>query len=162
MSSERETLELDSISQSCARQVVETVPTLMRLIRSGIRNNGGGFSVPQMRVLAFLSRSPGSSVSEVAAYLDVTIPTASALIDRLVRKEWVQRRDDPTERRRVILTLTQDGATLLEQQRKQAQSFVQHFLSVETPEQLSKISEGLALLAEAARTFTPDRKAHLP
>lgn len=162
MTTERHTVEPTSISLACARQVVETVPALMRLIRSGIRSNGGSFSVPQMRVLGFLLRSPGSSVSDVAAYLDVTIPTASALVDRLVRKELVQRRDDPTERRRVILTLTHLGATILEQQRELAQNLVQDFLSVETPEQLTKISEGLSLLAEAARTFSPDRKAHLP
>ena len=66
--------------------------------------------VPQLRTLALLSQGLGVSVSDVAAHLDVTTPTASALVERLVRKDYVQRRHDPAERRRVILTATQKAA----------------------------------------------------
>jgi DNA-binding MarR family transcriptional regulator len=152
-----------STAHNCARQIVETVPVIMRLIRSGVREKGGTLSMPQVRVLGLLSRYPGSSVSDVAAHLDVAIPTASALVDRLVKKHLVQRKDDPAERRRTMLTVTPAGKDLLEESRSGAQEFVVHLLELQTPEQLSKISEGLALLASAADQFSsPEKKiAHV-
>ncbi len=143
-----------STSLNYARQIVETVPVIMRLMRSAVREKGGTLSMPQIRVLGLLARQPGSSVSDVAAHLDVAIPTASALVDRLVKKHLVQRKDDPTERRRALLTVTQAGKEMLEESRSRAQDTVEHLLSLESPEQLSKISEGLALLASAAEQFS--------
>jgi DNA-binding MarR family transcriptional regulator len=138
-------------SLECARQVVETVPMLMRLIRSAVTEKGSKLSLPQMRMMAFLSRHPGASISEVATYLDVTIPTTSTLVDRLVRKNLVHRRDDPSERRKVNLTITPEGQRLLDHERTKAQQFVANLLSMETPEQLDKIGEGLELLEKAAQ-----------
>lgn len=133
-----------------ARQVVESVPTIMRLIRSGVRK-GGSISLPQLRVLGFVSRNPGAGVSDVAAHLDVTNPTASALVDRLVKKGLLLRKEDPSERRRTLLTITSNGSEVLEEARNKAQTLVAQVLKSQTPEQLAKINEGLAILAEAAK-----------
>jgi DNA-binding MarR family transcriptional regulator len=141
----------------CAKQVVETVPVLMRLIRTSVRDRGGTFSVSQLRVLGFVSRTPGASVSDVANHLDVTIPSASALVDRLVKKQLIRRVDDPNERRKVLLTITEIGSTVLEESHTRAQEIMANLLSIETPEQISTISQGLALLAEAAKSFTVDK-----
>jgi DNA-binding MarR family transcriptional regulator len=159
MSTDADSSKLKPASLACAKQVVETVPIIMRLIRSGVRSQGGGTSLPQLRVLGLLSRQPGASVSDVGAHLDVTIPTASALVDRMVKKHLVHRKEDPTERRRVVLTLTPEGKELLENSRNRTQSLVAHLLACETPEQLSKISEGLAILADAAQAFQSNKKS---
>ena len=144
-------------AKTCARQVVETVPEIMRIIRAGVRKQGT-LSVPQVRVLSHLRRQPGSSVSELAFVLDISIPSASALVERLVKKKLVQRQDDPNERRRVLLTLTQDGENAFDEARASAQAFVSHLFEFESPEQLATISEGLSLLADAARAFNAGRK----
>ncbi len=141
----------DEVSaMASARQVVESVPTIMRLIRSGVRK-GGSISLPQLRVLGFVSRNPGAGVSDVAAHLDVTNPTASALVDRLVKKGLLLRKEDPSERRRTLLTITSNGSEVLEEARNKAQTLVAQVLKSQTPEQLAKINEGLAILAEAAK-----------
>jgi DNA-binding MarR family transcriptional regulator len=76
-----------------------------------------------------------------------------------VKKHLVQRKDDPAERRRAMLTVTPAGKEMLEESRSCAQEIVEHLLAQETPEQLSKISEGLALLASAADQFSlPEKK----
>jgi DNA-binding MarR family transcriptional regulator len=147
-------------SLNCARQVVETVPAIMRLIRSGVRERGNALSVPQIRVLSLLSRQPGISVSDVANYLDVTTPTASALIDRLVKRKLAERHDDPTERRRVVLNVTTEGLEVLEDSKSGATQFVAHLLATESQERLGKICEGLELLADAARSFSPEPRSH--
>ncbi|CAN5385510.1 hypothetical protein BH10CYA1_BH10CYA1_52340 [soil metagenome] len=143
----------DTSVMASARQVVESVPVIMRLIRTGVRR-GGGLSLPQLRVLSHVSRHPGAGVSDVAAHLDVTNPTASVLVDRLVKKSLLNRKEDPSERRRTLLTLTESGTEVLEDARSKAQFLVAQLLKTQTPEQLSKINEGLAILAEAAKGMT--------
>lgn len=133
-----------------AKQVVETVPMIMRLIRAGVRK-GGTISLPQVRVLSFVSRNPGAGVSDVAVAMDVTTPTASALVDRLVRKSLIDRKEDPDERRRTLLNLTESGEKQLVEARRQSQLLVAQMLEGKTPDELAKINEGLAILAEAAR-----------
>ena len=42
-------------------------------------------TVPQFRCLNFIAKAPGGSISAAAAFLGVTMPTASVMVDRLVR-----------------------------------------------------------------------------
>src|SRR2546423_14828906 len=73
-------------AQQCAGEIMETVPAVMRFLRAKMRHHGAPFlSVPQFRVLVFLYRHPGASLSSVAEHLGVTCPTASVLFDRLGR-----------------------------------------------------------------------------
>ncbi|HSB81119.1 MAG TPA: MarR family transcriptional regulator, partial [Candidatus Methylomirabilis sp.] len=91
---------------ACARTVMETVPLVMRFIRGEMRRQSAPLlSVPQFRALAFLHQRPGACLFAVADHLGVSRPTASTIIDRLVRRGLVARSVDPHERRRVILRL---------------------------------------------------------
>jgi DNA-binding MarR family transcriptional regulator len=96
--------------------------------------------------LAFLNRSPGASLSDLAEHLGVTCATASATTERLVQRNLVQRIDDPQERRRVLLNLTEEGKHQLKQSQDQTRAHIADLLSGLTPEQVSNIEEGLALL----------------
>ncbi|SRR5579885_2286199 len=137
----------------CASQVVETVPAIMRLIRMGMRGAGADLSVSQVRVLAYLNRKPGACVSEVGEELDVTIASASVLVDRLVRRKLVRREDDHQERRRVRLMLTASGQQSLADVREHVQAFIAGILNTGEPEHLERISDGLELLQKAAKSF---------
>lgn len=134
----------------CALEVMETVPLVMRFIRAQMRSQGAlDLSVPQFRSLTFLNRHPGGSLSDLAEHLGVTRPTASVTVERLVQRGLVNRAEDPTERRRLVLTLTAEGEDHLQQAREAARSSVASVLA-ELPEaKLLQISQGLALLGEA-------------
>ena len=96
-----------STPELCAREVMETVPLVMRFIRKEMRSRRApSLSVPQFHVLTFLSCEPGAPLSSVAEHLGVTRSTASAIVDRLVRRKLVSRTAHPQERRCVVLTLT--------------------------------------------------------
>jgi len=134
----------------CAIEVMETVPLIMRFIRSQMRRQGAlNLSVPQFRSLTFLNRHPGASLSDLAEHLGVTRPTASATVERLVQRGLINRADDPTERRRVALTLTANGEEHLQQARELARSSVASVLAELSEAKLIEISQGLALLGEA-------------
>jgi DNA-binding MarR family transcriptional regulator len=131
----------------CAWEVMETVPLVMRFIRAEMRQQGKPvLSVSQFRALVFLNLSPGAPLCEVADYVGVTRPTASALVDRLVRYGLVDRIHHPRQRRHIMLTLTTAGSQLLQQTREAARSQLASLLADLSPGQVRKIGEGMVLL----------------
>ncbi|MBR8840041.1 MAG: MarR family transcriptional regulator [Stigonema ocellatum SAG 48.90 = DSM 106950] len=136
-------------SQECAAKVMETIPLVMRMIRTDMRVQGSTtLSVPQFRTLAFLDRNPGASLSELAEHLGVTRATASATIERLVQRNFVHRNNDPEERRRIVLNLSEPGRQHLEQAREQTRGQIAHLLNQLTEGQILQIEEGLTLLKQ--------------
>src|SRR5690349_2361445 len=96
--------------EACGALIMETVPSVMRAIRTEMRRRRpSDLSVPQFRALAFIRRHPGTSLSEVAEHLGLTLPTMSTLVDNLVSRDLINRETNPENRRRVNLTLTPAG-----------------------------------------------------
>lgn len=69
-------------------------------------------SLAQYRVLVFLDRGDRPA-SQVAALLDVTPSTVTSVVDGLTARGLVERRADPGDRRRVVLSLTPAGSRQL-------------------------------------------------
>ena len=131
----------------CAREVMEAVPVVMRFIRAEMRQQGKPvLSVSQFRALVFLNLSPGAPLCEVADYVGVTRPTASALVDRLVRDGLVDRIQHPRQRQHLMLALTPTGSRLLQQTREAARSRLAGLLADLLPGQVRQIGEGMVLL----------------
>jgi DNA-binding MarR family transcriptional regulator len=102
-------------SEECARQILEAVPQVMLAIRTEMRSHrGSDLSVPQFRVLVYLNRHEGASLSAIAEHLGLTLPSMSKMIDGLVGRELVIRRLDPGDRRRVTLAPTVLGRTAMQ------------------------------------------------
>jgi len=102
-------------AESCARELLETVPAVMRFIRDGVRQRRvAGLALPQFRTLVFLNRVRDSSLSAVAEHLGMSVPAMSRLINGLVVSGLVGRRAVPSNRRQVALTLTARGRATLE------------------------------------------------
>ena len=66
------------------------------------------------RILFFIARSPGLTVSELLATLDVTKQALHAPLRALVRQKLVTARVDPDNRRQRLLELTPRGRALEE------------------------------------------------
>jgi DNA-binding MarR family transcriptional regulator len=135
---------------ACAGAVMETVPMVMRFIRTEMRRQGAPIlSVPQLRALAFLHHNPGACLFHVADHLGVTRPTASVIVDRLVRRGLLVRGEDPRERRRIVLTLSPKGRRFLEQARRATRSWMAGVLAPLSRATLRQIEEGVSLLGWA-------------
>ena len=68
----------------------------------------------QLRALSAIARRDGMRVSELAEVLEVGLAAASALADRMVRRKFIRRAEDPNDRRSVRLELTSGGRALLD------------------------------------------------
>lgn len=135
------------IPEQCASQLMEVMPLVMGFIRTQMRSQSASLlSVPQFRALAFLNRHPGSSLSNLAEHLGVTRPTASAMIERLVQRGFVNRTEHPQERRHIDLKLTEAGLTYLQQIREKTRNQIAAKLSSLSKAQLTSLTEGIAVL----------------
>ncbi len=101
--------------EECAREVLDVVPLVMRVIRAEMRGHRTpDLSVPQFRALLYLQRHPGASLSAVSDHLGLTPPSTSKLVDGLVARGLVARQPSPTDRRRLMIVVTPEGAAILQ------------------------------------------------
>ena len=138
---------LQGAPDECAHEVLDVVPLAMRVIRKKLREHGTQLlSVPQFRTLLFISRNEGASLSEVADHIGLTLPSMSALVDGLVTRNFVTRRTHPDDRRRVDLTLTQQGETTLHSARNATQDYLKERLARLPETERATIVKGMRIL----------------
>jgi DNA-binding MarR family transcriptional regulator len=80
----------------------------------------------QLRALFVLATARHSV--RVAKSLNMSLASASALSDRLVRLEYVGRRSDPADRRAVLLELALKGSRLLARLERRSKAQLQYAL----------------------------------
>jgi MarR family transcriptional regulator for hemolysin len=106
-------------SDEAARELLEVVPVIMKDIRSEMRSRRSpDLTVPQFRTLAFVDRNEGASLSAVANHMGLTLPSTSRLVDGLIARSMITREDNPADRRRVKLGVTNHGLIILETSRR--------------------------------------------
>jgi DNA-binding MarR family transcriptional regulator len=133
----------------CAREVLEVVPLVMRRIRAELRRRSGGdLSVPQLRTLIFLSRNEGTSLSQVAEHVGLTLPSMSSIIDGLVARRLATRGTHPNDRRRMTLALTTRGQTTLRSALRATEAYLRDVFATLPPAER-------AIVVQSMRTLRP-------
>lgn len=133
--------------EECARQLLDTIPQIMRFIRAEMRNHRGhDLSVPQFRTLTFINRNPEVSLSNLANHLGLTLPSTSKLVDGLVNQKIVTRRESKEDRRRLTLVLTKNGEDILRVARGATQDYLKNILGELSADELSTIIRAMNLL----------------
>lgn len=109
------------------------------------------YSLPQLATLLLLEEEGELSIKQVTEILGRSISATSRLLDQLVERGMVSRREDEHDRRSKRIAITEQGSKLiatLEQRRADAQLSVMEYYSAE--EQVV-INRAMALLAEAGQ-----------
>ena len=78
----------------------------------------GGLSLAQYHVLEPLGKGPRTN-RELAGLAAISAPTATRLVDGLLERGWVSRVADPTDRRAVVISLTESGREALAKKQRQ-------------------------------------------
>ena len=98
----RDDLELSAL-------LLDAIPPLIRAIRAAMREyQGARFTVPQFRVLGFVSLQPCTS-KQIAEWQGVSVPAMSRMVSALVRRGLLRRTRDSADRRQIELRLSQRG-----------------------------------------------------
>lgn len=130
----------------CARELLDTLPMGMRVIRRHMRRHRSGLTVPQFRTLCFLTTAPGSSLSAVADFVGLSLPAMSRLVDGLVDKGLMQRRPCSDDRRQVRLSITPPGEAAITEARQLAQAQLAKAVAALTQDQRSALIQTMAVL----------------
>jgi DNA-binding MarR family transcriptional regulator len=107
-------------------------------------------SMPQMKALFLIATGGEIHMSALTARLGVSISTVSGLVDRLVDHDLVARRDDPVDRRQVILAPTQAGQALVDRFRELGSAQFRGLLERLAPDDVAAVGRAIAILAGAA------------
>lgn len=126
---------------------------------------GVDVTMPQAKVLYVVSLQPDLPMSAIAAELGVGAPAVSGLIDRLVALGYVERREDPADRRQQLVGITAAGSAALERLRELNTDAMRRLIAGLDPSELEALRTSLiALDREVQRRFgggTPiDPEAH--
>jgi len=116
-------------------------------------------STNQTRVLDHLDDVEPTSLMGLARHMGVSASTMSLTVDRLVRRGYVTRSRDASDRRVVNLRLTSAGARLRDAQSVLDPKRVMAMILKLSPEDRLEALHGLALLARAASEEMRTRSA---
>jgi DNA-binding MarR family transcriptional regulator len=99
-----------------ARQIVAIFPWIGQLWASAVRDAGGG-STGRYKVLNILGAKGPIRAGELANLCAASPSAMSDSIESLSAEGFVRRVDDPTDRRAVVVALTEQGGAELERVR---------------------------------------------
>jgi DNA-binding MarR family transcriptional regulator len=133
--------------EGCAAAVIETAFDVVRLVRAEIhRSRPARLSLQQVRALGCVDRAAGASLSLVAEQLGLALPSASHLVDGLVRRGLLARRNDAADRRRIRLDLTARGTAALRRAMDLARTTVAERIAGLTASERRAVVESIDLL----------------
>ncbi len=72
-----------------------------------------GVTAAQSFVIFDVMDHPGTSVKDIATRIQLDSPAITGLIDRLVKEDLVERKEDPEDRRSLKIYLTEKGQELV-------------------------------------------------
>ena len=110
-----------------------------------------GLSMPQFSVLMQLHYKGACGMSEISERFDVTAAAASQLVDKLVQAGYIERTEDPSDRRAKLLKLSAKGAALVDGGIQERYRWMDEVVNTLSVEEMVKVSEALSLLTEKAR-----------
>jgi DNA-binding MarR family transcriptional regulator len=135
--------KLASGSQSPQDRLLPLMFEMGRLLKSEMAREGASLpSFLHLETLRFIQEQGAPTMSDIADYLKIAPPSATALMNPFVKEGIIERTEDPEDRRRVRLSLSMKGLTLLKetmQKREQAFASITAPLSTKDCEELSRI-----------------------
>ena len=110
-------------------------------------------TMPQVRVLFLLldRTEPSSRMSGLASTLDVSMSSATGLVDRLVEKGLVSRWPDQEDRRSVLCALSDDGRELAQRLLAARRHRWEERLMPMSEDDLEKVRQAMELVLTATR-----------
>jgi DNA-binding MarR family transcriptional regulator len=100
-----------------------------------------GLTVPQLVVLKQVSEDGESPIGRIAKQVSLSQATVTTIVDRLALRGLIRRERDDSDRRRVMIALTDAGAEILERSPAILQEqFLERFAGLESWEQTQMLA----------------------
>jgi DNA-binding MarR family transcriptional regulator len=109
-------------------------------------------TIAQLKSLLYIDSEDSANFRKLAAALGVTPPDVTRIVDRLVEQRLVSRRENPEDRRMLLLQVTRKGKALLSKLRNSRTARITHILGRLNMEELAALAHGLSALVRATET----------
>ncbi|MGB7818991.1 MAG: MarR family transcriptional regulator [Ornithinibacter sp.] len=120
------------------------------VIAASVAHAGAVVTPPQLRTLVLVATRREVDAATIASALDIHPSGATRLCDRLVGLGLMDRAASPTDRRRVVLTLTDAGADLVDSVMDHRRAALDAILDRMPPDGLRSLVAGLTAFSDAA------------
>ena len=115
-------------TDTAARELLHVVMLVMRTVAADMRRKPGAVAPAQMGTLIRVSVAP-CTMSSLARYHAVSLPTISKSVGMLVRRGWLERWVDKQDRRQTMVRLTPQGRRALGGIKKRTERHVRRNLT---------------------------------
>jgi DNA-binding MarR family transcriptional regulator len=116
-----------------------------------------GLSSPQINALMYIYHNGQCQVSDIGVLAEASNAAASQLVERLVQQGFVERREDPINRRMKILSLTGRGKELI-QKSIPSNHFLMNVMDDLTLDERMTIQTAFSILAQKALQLQISKK----
>ena len=135
---------IDSILDSMA----QVLPLFHRkLLRMDLGGASGDLSRLHFGIMEILNEKD-MTVTELTKMTSMSKSQMTAVIDKLVKLEVLERHPDEKDRRVINIVLTEHGRIILREVRRKIKNNIKQILSSLTPEELANMSSALKTLKE--------------
>lgn len=104
--------------------------------------------IGQLKAMMVLAKHRQLTVGGLARALDVSEPSASLLVDKLVTRGLAARETDPADRRRTLVFASEEGDLLVDRLRRSRREHLTGWLELMNELDLRALAQGLDALAE--------------
>ena len=135
-------------------QLIETIFSFSRCMkeRMGGKLQGMQISVVQLQTLLLVKKQKTVSMKEIAAYLQIELPSATSLIDHFVKESLVTRKTNAKDKRLMDISLTEEGKTVLEKMKKERTKVMKQVLSPLVETEKKQLLTILVKMTKAMKT----------
>lgn len=107
-----------------------------------------GLTFPQLRILFRVRDEPGVDVRRLAKRMGISPSAVSQQVDRLVGRGLLHRNDNPEDRRRVVLELTEHGVETTAEVSRAQRARIEGLLGRLSEDELGQLERLLEHLSE--------------
>jgi DNA-binding MarR family transcriptional regulator len=116
----------------------------------------GSLSLVHLHVLTILEADGPQPMSRLAEALDVSVASATGIVDRMERRLLIERRPDAGDRRMVVVHVLDGGVDIFRQLAEHRRRSLTSLLDRLTEEELSALLTGLRALRAAREALSAE------
>ncbi len=134
-----------------ADRLIENIPYLQRRVFSGIKN--GGLSRQKINLLILVRNKDSMPMKYYIEKLNVKKSNFTKLSNDLIEEGYLERKNNPKDRRSIILTITEKGRSIMSKERKDVRNAFYKKIQNLSEKEISNLNNSLETILDIFDTI---------
>lgn len=114
-----------------------------------------GLSMPQFGILMQLYHKGTCNLSDISQHFETSNAASSQLVDKLVQAGYLDRTEDPSDRRTKMITLRRLGLEMIKNSMRERYRWVDELSTQLTPEEQEQVRSAMQLMSRVVTQVDP-------